>query len=349
MSEKVYVGRKVMTFESAPSFLPFSKVKLWDENDQCFVAGDDTGRTLEADCAWATQAIAEDMLTQIRGFVYNPFSAGGAILDPSAELGDGVTVNGVYAPLAMLSINFNRDCTAEIEAPADEEIDHEIPYTTSSQKEFNRKISKTYSVISKTAEEIRLEVQGVDDKYTALSVTLDGVAVTTTNADGTKTVTLKDGIVTSDAIATGAITADKIAANAITIGKLPSDVVTAGDNISRLNNNSGYTTAMGVVNIINGTVTADYIYALGIEATSIRGAEIAIKGDDGKTYGTLYAGTDTAGSTALELTGTYGLRLMSSFNVFISAGGAAELTMQSNGNVTVGGVWDFSGATVKGI
>ena len=51
---------------------------------------------------------------------------------------------------------------------------------------------------------------------------------------------------------------------------LGGNVIFAGDNISYLTNNSGYQTRSGVVSIIDGTVDADYVNALGITAKAIR-------------------------------------------------------------------------------
>lgn len=141
MSDEVYLGQKVKTFESAPSFQPYSKVIVWYDDENAFVAGDDTGRTLEGFCPWATQAIADDMLAKVKGFVYTPFEAQGANLNPAAELGDGATVNGTYGPLASIRMTFDRTCGADIEAPAEEEIDHEIPYQTPTQRELARKVT----------------------------------------------------------------------------------------------------------------------------------------------------------------------------------------------------------------
>ncbi len=141
MSDKVYLGRAVNAFESAPAFAPYSKVVVWYDDEHAFVAGDDSGRTLEVDLPWATQAITDDMLAQIKGFVYRPFEAQGAILDPATELGDGITVNAVYAPLADIEIVFGRSAMASIKAPADEEIDHEIPYQSPMQRDLGRKVT----------------------------------------------------------------------------------------------------------------------------------------------------------------------------------------------------------------
>lgn len=188
MSDKIYVGRAVTSFESSPSFSPYSKVILWYEDGKAFIAGDDTGRTLEVDLPWATQAIADNMLAEISGFIYSPFTAEGAVLDPSAELGDGVTVCSIYAPLADMELSFGRGGSAGIKAPAEEEINHEIPYQTPSQRQMVRKFAQTRSLITKTAEEIRLEVfkeiDGVEAAFSELELTVDGIAGRVGDAEG---------------------------------------------------------------------------------------------------------------------------------------------------------------------
>ena len=62
----------------------------------------------------------------------------------------------------------------------------------------------------------------------------------------------------------------------LTIGQLPSSVATTSDiptDVSELNNDSGYQTESGVVSIVDGRITADYVEALGItvDAANITG------------------------------------------------------------------------------
>ena len=141
MSDRVYVGRKLGEFESSPAFEPVTKVILWYDDESSYAAGDDGGRVLELTCPWATQAMAENILASVSGFVYRPFSGTGALLDPAAELGDAVTVNGVYSILATMDTNFDALCLSDISAPADEEVDHEYPYQSPQGRELRRKVS----------------------------------------------------------------------------------------------------------------------------------------------------------------------------------------------------------------
>lgn len=141
MSDRVYVGRKLGEFESSPAFEPVTKVILWYDDESSYAAGNDSGRVLELTCPWATQAMAENILASVSGFVYRPFSGTGALLDPAAELGDAVTVNGVYSMLATMDTNFDALCLSDISAPADEEVDHEYPYQSPQGRELRRKVS----------------------------------------------------------------------------------------------------------------------------------------------------------------------------------------------------------------
>lgn len=58
-------------------------------------------------------------------FRYTPFECTGALLDPAAELGDCVSVGGLYMPFYTRSTNFSGLMLADISAPFDEEANHE--------------------------------------------------------------------------------------------------------------------------------------------------------------------------------------------------------------------------------
>jgi hypothetical protein len=161
MPGTINVLNRAVSLDTAPKFEAHTGVRLWYDDEQYFFAGDETGRVLEADNPWATQSMAESVLASISGYSYQPFEAGSAILDPAAELGDGVNVGGVYGPLASITTRFDAMCAADIAAPADEEIDHEYPYLSPAEREYKRNKARTYSLISKTSEEIRLEVHSL--------------------------------------------------------------------------------------------------------------------------------------------------------------------------------------------
>ena len=122
MSGLINVLNMAASLDVSPAFLPFTGVRLWYDDDQYFFAGDETGRVLESNCPWATQEMADGVLESVYGYVYQPFEAGSAMLDPVAELGDFVNIGGISGPLATIATNFDSMCVADISAPAEEEI-----------------------------------------------------------------------------------------------------------------------------------------------------------------------------------------------------------------------------------
>lgn len=141
MSGYTNILMRAISLETAPKFDAFTGVRIWLNDEVSYFSGNETGRVLEANCPWATQTMADGILATVSGFSYQPFNAGGAMLVPIAELGDGVNVGGVYSTLGSIETEFDSMCASSIGAPADEEIDHEYPYLTKQEREVSRKVS----------------------------------------------------------------------------------------------------------------------------------------------------------------------------------------------------------------
>lgn len=141
MSDKLYLGLSASSVERGEALPPISRVTVWYDDEGAFTAGDDTGRTLELDCPWATQAMADNLLASLKGYVYQPFTAGDALLDPAAELGDGVTIAGTYSVLAQADTTHDALSPSAIGAPGEEELDHEYPYRSAQSREMARKVA----------------------------------------------------------------------------------------------------------------------------------------------------------------------------------------------------------------
>lgn len=328
---KIYVGARAQNMDIGAEVANITRVNLVVDSEHMYTAGDDTGRTIEVECPWGTEKMAADILARVGNVQYKPFSAEMALLDPAFEIGDAVTIGGVYSQIADADCTYNGASLVTIKTPELDEIDDEYPGEKTKQSSIERKIAYTRSLISKTAEQIRQEVaneveglsasvtveldsirQEVEDEINGLSAaieidltkisgrledaessievaitTLDGFTVTTTNEDGSKTITLKDGVVTADAIAAGAITANKIAT-----GVIPTST-------SDLTNDSGWEDYTGIVQIIGNTVDADYIQARGVTARYLLGGSVGL---------IPYSGADEIGSITITETSTgYGL------------------------------------------
>ena len=156
MSDKHFVGADVVSLADNGKYKPVSRVTLYLDDNNCLTAGDDTGYELVADCPHATQSMLNDLLASLKGHEHKSFEAGEVNIDPASELGDGVTVCGLYAPICK----FKDDGMGypSISSPGKEELEDEYPSVGPIEKKFNRDIAKAYSIISKTAEEILLEV-----------------------------------------------------------------------------------------------------------------------------------------------------------------------------------------------
>lgn len=196
MSEKYYVGRDVTSFSDKGKYKPISRVTLLVDDENSLTAGDDTGMEIVASCPHATQPMVNALLQAIKGYQYQAYEAGAANIDPAAELGDGVTVGGIYSPLSKLSDDGRG--YAGISSPGELEMEDEYPSGGYITQEFNRKIAETRSTITKTSEEINLKVEGIDGRVSDITQTVDGISLSVTSAsspDGqtTATITLKVG------------------------------------------------------------------------------------------------------------------------------------------------------------
>lgn len=135
------VGKNAYSLNVSAPLDGITGVKLWYDDDRAFFSGNESGRVLEADCLWATQDVADYVLSVVAGYSHQPFSASGALLDPTAELGDGVSVGGVVSIICEMNTIYDPLCTSDIGAAFDKEVDHEYPYLTRNEKEMRRKVS----------------------------------------------------------------------------------------------------------------------------------------------------------------------------------------------------------------
>ncbi len=167
MSDKFYVGLDLTGFEDNGIQRPISRVTLKLDDENVLTAGDDSGFELIADCPHATQAIVNSILAEVRGFRYQMYDASDINIDPSMELGDGITASGVYSVISRVADDGSGFPSAS--APGEAELEDEYPTGGPMTQEFNRKIAETRSRITKTAEEIRLEVEKVNGDLVEMS------------------------------------------------------------------------------------------------------------------------------------------------------------------------------------
>lgn len=170
MNGKVYVGQKALSLTEYDKSAPITGVILWVDDENCYQAGDQTGTVIEQDCPYASQEMANSLLATLQGYSYQGLEANGAKVSPIAELGDGLTVDGLYTQLAYQNIRFSTGEVMDVAAPGSDETLHEYKTEGQTTKQFTHQIAETKSLISKTSEEITLlidnEIQGLSSQFT---------------------------------------------------------------------------------------------------------------------------------------------------------------------------------------
>lgn len=156
--------KKAVNLEISPQFDAYTGVRILtgiqdeDGNDIVYFAGNENGRVLEVTNEWGTQTQAEHILANIQNRSYKPYTASSAIIDPAAELNDGVTVNGVYSGICSKVTRFGTLMDSDIAAPQDQEIDHEYTFETPQDRKYTRQVKEFRSELKIQASQIAAKV-----------------------------------------------------------------------------------------------------------------------------------------------------------------------------------------------
>ena len=319
MPDKYYVGGDITSFADNGKYKPISRVTLLVDDENSLTAGDDTGMEVIASCPHATQPMVNALLQTMKGYQYQAYEAGAANIDPAAELGDGVTVGGIYSPLSKLSDDGRG--YAGISSPGEAEMEDEYPAGGYIAQEFNRKIAETRSLITKTSEEIMLKVEGIDGKYTEVKTTLDGLTVTdasgTTKINGSSIKT--DNLYVAAANITGTLTADQIQTGSIRVGDLKDGANYATKTY--VDNNAGLS-ASEVDQAIE-----TYIDETSITAEKLRGRTVELLASSNQAIGSIELAYTTTGY-GIAINTTYGgIQLNSGGKIYLSAYDNAFITL----------------------
>ena len=157
---KIGVGKEVSSLDVSPQFDAYSGVEIIVDDENSFFAGNRNGRILTIENAWGSQAQANAILSalQAKGFQYQPYTASGAILNPAAEIGDGISISDTYSGIYTFSKKFGRLMKTDVSAPQDEEVDHEFPYEPKQDRVYKRELSEARASIAINASSITAEV-----------------------------------------------------------------------------------------------------------------------------------------------------------------------------------------------
>lgn len=323
MSDKYYVGGDITSFADNGKYKPISRVTLLVDDENSLTAGDDTGMEVIASCPHATQPMVNALLQTMKGYRYQAYEAGAANIDPAAELGDGVTVGGIYSPLSKLSDDGRG--YAGISSPGEAEMEDEYPSGGYITQEFNRKLAETRSTITKTSNEIMLKVEGIDGKYTEVKTTLDGLTVT----DQSGTTKIKGSSIETESIAANSISADKLNLT----GQIAFSDLDAATQSSIYNANNNASSAINAVSAWqypgSTYIDGNKIMTGTVMATKLLGGTVGLLASDESVVGALNLAYTTTGIGLGILTSQGGIQIQSAGNLFMSAGTGGDITIQS--------------------
>ena len=303
MSESVFIGRRAKGYTSTPELPKYTKVRINVDDDSCYEAG--TGdNVLELDCPWGSQQMANDILESIGEFIYRPYDTEWAKLDPAAELGDGVTINGVFSGIYVNETNFSTLMAARIAAPQENAVDHEYPYKSPTDRKTTRQFAETRASLRVNAASIQAEVtartKGESEMRAALELHAQEIAARVTQTGGNSASfgwsLTADGFVLESSGQT-VFEATKDGVNVTGEIKATSGFIGSADNGFTITENAIY----NALSSLYGTVNGVYI---GMDGIALGGGKFRVNSNgqlyatDGTFTGNVYANKIQTGGDA---------------------------------------------------
>lgn len=364
--------RNITNFRNTGKSQPISGIELMVDEKNMYFAGNDTGYVMTIDCPYGTQEMANDLLAKAKGFEYQGFTAEQVILPPETELGDGVTVAGIYGMVARRSFKFTPGMTSNIEAPRELEVQHEYKYSSPQQRKTERQIAETRSTLTKTAEEITLRVNGIDDAVSSLRVSLgnvqsevsgkidgntaqslinqsiDTIELSVSSGSGGSTFTLKAG---STTLSTDTL---DLHVKAINIdGTLKANQIQTGSiYVGDLADGSDYATKTYVINNAGldanevDSAIATYIDNTSITAETLRGRTVELLASNERKVGAIELVYTTSGDGIGISTDQGGIRIESADNVYIASTYNTRLLLDDEAAKIGPNVWATNGTII---
>lgn len=155
------------------------------DDEHGYTAGNDSGYTLTANCLYADQAAASRALSKIQGVRYNPAEVTGAKFNPLLELGDPLYSEGNLFRVYEMEIDYDLVSSAKLSAPIDGDVEHEIPYQTSTERLVNWKAAQTRAYIDMGLEELELGVKNeMEGLSSSINIKLDSITSRVQGAEG---------------------------------------------------------------------------------------------------------------------------------------------------------------------
>lgn len=181
MSSKFYVGQDLTGCTNNGLRPPITSVTLQVDKANTVSAGVYTGLDLYAVCPYATQEMAAALLAQVQGYRYQAFHATAANIDPAFELGDGVTVDGLYSVIS--SVADGGDGYPDLSAPGEVELEDEYPYRSETKRELSGDVDSLRAFITRSLGEMAAQITTLTGRVEALTQTVEAISDKVTQLD----------------------------------------------------------------------------------------------------------------------------------------------------------------------
>lgn len=172
MSDSFFVGKSAAGLTTSPAFPNYTKIII-NIDDDTYVEAGDGDNVLEMSCPWGTQQMAQDILASLSGFEYAPYDTEWAKVNPAVELGDGVTINGMFSGIYSTETTFSRMMATRISAPQGNDVDHEYPYESKTDRKITRQLAETRASLKVNANSIAAEVYAREASEAEMRATLE--------------------------------------------------------------------------------------------------------------------------------------------------------------------------------
>lgn len=185
MDTGVNLGQNAVSLETGKQYETFGSVVFrfdsadGEEQIVRYPTTEAVGATMEApllaitDSGYAS-AIAQNVLSALGSYRYSPYKAKDALIDPAMELGDGLTVNGLYSVIAEADEICDELYSASIGAESFEEVKNEFVFQPSLEKTVARRIAQSSASLKIDVDAIIAQVTDGQGNYNVLTIGANG-------------------------------------------------------------------------------------------------------------------------------------------------------------------------------
>lgn len=379
MSAKYDVDMDVEALDTSDPFDYYTKVivvagETEDGENIMGTAGDDSGKILEvhiplfsapagqsASVFDLADALAADILNQLKEYEYQPFDARGVIAPLEATLGDGIVINDIYGAINKQQIEFHPLVTFDYSSDSADDDDNEFGITKKSETErLLEGFIRYASTIEMHANSILAEVRSNAGAVSRIEQKVD-------EQGSSIEMVVSDGKVNASAIISAINGQSQYQINASRI-ELNADVIKATGVLTWGNLDTagmpdyltdddldGYVASSDFDNTVTEIYTA--IDAKSVVAEYLKGRYINLLGNDGVTScGQMeIVSTDSGGyGISLSTQSKYvngqwvaenngGIRMLSGSNIYLKAGSGPAITINESGVINLGGTLVVNG------